>query len=247
MRAPRAAPTTSFAPSSNGLAGKTHPSPPHPGTQDNSRSWSPCRSPDRTPARRFWHRPPSSYRSGEFVREAARVVEETPIAAPAAQSAQETPLQSRIVTIVSVIGLCLALAFGSFLLLGDGGKTRPSAAPLVASKPAPLVVTYTHATSAAAHAASAPTLRVQITISAGLHASWLEIRRGSATGRGALLAANSPLGRPSHRAGHTALGALRLCGQPDDHREWPPGHPDRHLRARLRRAQALRTPVHPIQ
>lgn len=146
---------------------------------------------------------------------APRVVEETPIAPPAAQSARETPLQSRIVTIVSVIGLCVALAYGAYLVLGHGGQTRASAAPLVAAKPAPVVVTYTHTAAAAAHAAPAPTptrpSRVRLTISAGKRASWLEIRRGSATGP-VLFSGELAPGQPLHLAGKRLWARFGAAG-----------------------------------
>jgi hypothetical protein len=135
---------------------------------------------------------------------------------PAVESAQEAPRQNRILTIVSVIGLVVALALGAYLVLGHAGQTRASAAPPVAAvKPAPVVVTYTHPPAAPAHAAPVTTrarpASVRLTISATERASWLEIRRGSATGP-VLFSGELAAGKPLHLTGRRLWSRFGAAG-----------------------------------
>jgi hypothetical protein len=147
---------------------------------------------------------------------AAPVVEETPVSLPAAQSAQEAPRRSRTVTIVSVVGLVVALALAAYLALGHGSQMRASAARVAAAKPTPVIVTPGHTAAAPSPATPAPTHRarpatVRVTISANQRASWLEIRRGSATGP-VLFSGELAPGKPLHFTGQRLWSRFGAAG-----------------------------------
>jgi Domain of unknown function (DUF4115) len=159
------------------------------------------------------------------VEPAPRGVEEAPATPSVAQSAAEAPRRSRIVTIVSVLGLIVALALTAYLALGHGARLvrHASATPVAATQPTHTVATATHtaaapapATPAATHATPAPAqlgrpATVRLTIRADQRASWFEIRRGSATGP-VLFSGELAPGKPLHFTGQRLWSRFGAAG-----------------------------------
>ena len=89
-----------------------------------------------------------------------------------------------MVTVISVLGIVVALAVAASLLLRD---VRPHALRQQANRAS--VAKLTHSASSPAQAAAVPVpaqpraANVRLDITADGRASWLEVRRGSATGR----------------------------------------------------------------
>jgi Domain of unknown function (DUF4115) len=121
--------------------------------------------------------PPTPQRVEPPVERNLRRVEATLIPSLPAQRAGETPQRSRTLTIISVLGIIGALVVGAYLAVGQGGgqTLRHVTIPVSAAKPTPVVATATPVPKPAA-------AKVRLSITAGGRASWLEIRRGSATG-----------------------------------------------------------------
>jgi Domain of unknown function (DUF4115) len=145
---------------------------------------------------------------------------EPPVKAEARPSKEPTHLQqgagaappSRRIVVVSTLGIAAALGLGAYLALGTNGRhasvsptapaavpapTRSAAAPkLPAAQPKAPAPQPKHA--AHVSTAAAPTVRLSIT--ANDRASWLEIRRGSASGR-VLFTGELAAGRHLHLTG----------------------------------------------
>jgi len=107
-----------------------------------------------------------------------RILNASLVPQPVAQRATAAPQRSRTLTIVSVLGIIGALVIGAYLVFGQGGRhtVRSVTTPVPAAKPTPVAATAIPAPKPAAAA------KVRVSITAGGRASWLEVRRGSATG-----------------------------------------------------------------
>jgi Domain of unknown function (DUF4115) len=137
--------------------------------------------------------PPAPQRAEPAVEPEPRHLEETPVLPPAAQKSAEVPQRSRIVTIVCLLGIAGAMSIGAYLGLSQRGghTTRYVTTPASVTKP-PQVTAIPAPQPTAAN--------VRLNISANEHASWLEVRRGSATGRVLFTGELAP-GQPLHLRG----------------------------------------------
>jgi hypothetical protein len=128
--------------------------------------------------------PPAPPRIAPPVEPEPRTFVEAPMPTlpPVGQTAVETPGRSRAVTIVSVFGITVALGLGAYLALGQGRSrvVYVKIAPVSAAKPKPAVAPASVVPATPAQPASHANVRVAISTNG--RASWLEVRRGSATG-----------------------------------------------------------------
>jgi hypothetical protein len=111
-----------------------------------------------------------------------------PLPAPAralpaveADPSPETPRRSRTITIVSVLGIVVALAVAAYLLSSDAGRPH---APVQQPTSRVSVARPAHKASVPVRvpAAQPRAAKVRLDITANGRASWVEVRRGSATG-----------------------------------------------------------------
>jgi len=113
---------------------------------------------------------------------------ELPELPPAAHTASGSSRPSRLIVVVSTLGIAAALALGAYLELGPSGAARCSPAHDAglrsdAAKGFSSPGEGEAAAAAGSHAGGAPkAATVRVDISAPTRASWLEIRSGSASG-----------------------------------------------------------------
>jgi hypothetical protein len=131
---------------------------------------------------------------------------ELPELPPAAKTPGGSSRPSRPIVVVSTLGIAAALALGAYLEFGPSGQhaaarptTSVSVSPPKLSAPTPKAKPKPKPTARAPlPAPKAATVRVDI--SAPTQASWLEVRRGSATGR-VLFSGELAPGRHLHLTG----------------------------------------------
>jgi hypothetical protein len=139
-----------------------------------------------------------------------RRFEEAPLLPSTGRTAVEAPRQSRLLTVVSVLGIVVALAVGASLIFGQGSHrvVHAKTVPVSAVKP-------TQAAPAAATPAPAATVpalgNVRVAISVKGRTSWLEMRRGSATGT-VLFTGELAAGRTLHLAGKRLWARFGAAG-----------------------------------
>lgn len=108
-----------------------------------------------------------------------------PVLQAAAAAAPRTPRRRRIVPLVSLLGIVVAVGLGAYIATSSHATTTRtvqlvSLAPKTHVAPAPKPKpTVAHPAAAAPVAAAKP---MQLVVANVGHASWLEVRRGSATG-----------------------------------------------------------------
>lgn len=140
--------------------------------------------PQRRPLHEAPARPPVPPRVAPPVEAEPLPVEEapvpTPVPPPTAHTAVEAPRRSRVVTVVSVLGIVVALAIAAYLAFGQASHHVAQAAQVSTAKPKNAAAAPASAASVPAPSLARPTVRV--TISTHRRSSWLEVRRGSATG-----------------------------------------------------------------
>jgi hypothetical protein len=173
----------------------------------------PVVEPQRRPLYEAPAPPPAPPRVEAPVEPEPRPVEAAAVVPPAAQTAVEAPRRSRAVTVVSVLGIVVALAVAAYLAFGQGSRhARAQAAPVSTAKPK-------HAAQAPADPAAAASVSAQplarpsvrVAISASGRSSWLEVRRGSATGPVLFTGELAP-GRTLHLAGRRLWGRFGAAG-----------------------------------
>jgi hypothetical protein len=168
------------------------------------------------PARRPLHEAPSApatpQRATPRLENEARPFKETPLLPAAGHTPVVVPRQSRLLTVVTVLGIVLALAVGAYLIFGQGTRklVHARAVPVAAAKPkqnAPAIA----APATPVPAQPAATANVRVTIRVNSRSSWLEVRRGSATGAVLFTGELAP-GRTLHLAGKRLWARFGAAG-----------------------------------